>query len=162
MTQVTDVREGTGAGVRPGVPVRSRMGITVLSLIGIFVSGYLTLYHLGGIGTLQCGLAGGCDVVQTSRYAMFLGIPVAMWGVGGYAAIFAVALLGLQPRWSGAPWVGFALMSLSTVALIFSGYLTWLEAAVIHAWCQWCVVSAVLVLLIFLLSLPGLRRATDT
>lgn len=136
-----------------------RMGIAVLALVGIFVSAYLSLYHLGGIGTLQCGF-GGCDLVQASEYAYFLGLPVALWGLGGYAAIFGVAMAGLQPRWAGHRPIALALLGLSAIAMVVSAYLTYLEAAVIHAWCQWCVVSAILVALIFLLSLAGLRPAS--
>ncbi len=136
-----------------------RMGIAVLALVGIFVSAYLSLYHLGGIGTLQCGF-GGCDLVQASEYAYFLGLPVALWGLGGYAAIFGVAMAGLQPRWAGHRPIALALLGLSAIAMVVSAYLTYLEAAVIHAWCQWCVVSAILVALIFLLSLTGLRPAS--
>jgi len=135
-----------------------RMGIAVLALVGIFVSAYLSLYHLGGIGTLQCGF-GGCDLVQASEHAYFLGLPVALWGLGGYATIFGVAMAGLQPRWANRRTISLALVGLSAFALGVSAYLTYLEAAVIHAWCQWCVVSAVLVALIFLLSLAGLRPA---
>lgn len=136
-----------------------RMGIAVLALVGIFVSAYLSLYHLGGIGTLQCGF-GGCDLVQASEYAYFLGLPVALWGLGGYATIFGVAMAGLQPRWAEHRPIALALLGLSAIALVVSAYLTYLEAAVIHAWCQWCVVSAILVALIFLLSLAGLRPAS--
>ena len=44
------------------------------------------------------------------------------------------------------------------LGVLFSGYLTYLEAAVIHAWCRWCVVSAVLVTVIFVTALAGWRR----
>ena len=68
-------------------------------------------------------------------------------------------MLGIQPRFARERWVALALFGVSAVGVAFSGYLTYLEAFVIHAWCQWCVISAILVTLIFLLSIPGLRQA---
>ena len=79
--------------------------------------------------------------------------------MGAYLVLLAVALAGVQPRWAHARWVPLVLFGVSAVGVAFSAYLTYLEAFVIHAWCQWCVISAILVTLIFLLSLPGLRRA---
>ncbi|HEU0014957.1 MAG TPA: vitamin K epoxide reductase family protein [Longimicrobium sp.] len=139
-------------------PPRSRMGVALLSLLGLMLATYLTLYKLGYIGTLEC-TTGGCEKVQQSQWAFFLGQPVALWGVVGYLLLLIVSMLGLQPRWAGERWVALAIFALAAVGLAFSGYLTFLEARVIHAWCQWCVVSAILMTLIFLLSIPGLRRA---
>jgi len=139
-------------------PPVARMAVAVLSLLGIFVAGYLALYKLGYLGIIQCG-TGGCETVQSSRYAYFLGLPVAVWGIGAYATLFALAMLGVQPRWMNARWVAAGLFALAGVGVAFSAYLTYLEAAVIHAWCRWCVGSAVLITVIFLLTIPGLRRA---
>ncbi len=139
-------------------PPAARMAVAVLSLLGIFIAGYLALYKLGYLGVIQCG-TGGCETVQASKYAYFLGFPVAVWGIGAYAALFVLAMLGVQPRWMNARWVALGLFALAGVGVAFSAYLTYLEAAVIHAWCRWCVASAVLITLIFLLTIPGLRRA---
>lgn len=139
-------------------PALARMAIAVLALVGLLVASYLTLYKLGYLGAIQCSI-GGCETVQSSRFAYFLGLPVAAWGIGAYLAILALALLGVQPRFAGARWPALALFLLSGVGVVFSAYLTYLEAFVIHAWCQWCVVSAILITLIFLLSIPGLRQA---
>ncbi len=139
-------------------PPASRMAVAVLALVGLFIAGYLALYKLGYFGMIQCG-TGGCETVQSSRYAYFLGVPVAVWGVGEYLALLVVALLGVQPRWSGARWVALALFAISAVGVVFTAYLTYLEAAVINAWCRWCIASAVVITLIFLFTIPGLRRA---
>lgn len=139
-------------------PPVARMAIAVLALVGLLVAAYLSMYKLGMLGVIQCQI-GGCEKVQTSQYAYFLGVPVAYYGVAAYIAILVVAMLGVQPRFERERWVALALFGMSAVGVMFSAYLTYLEAAVIHAWCQWCVVSAVLITLIFLLSLPGLRQA---
>ena len=133
------------------------MGIAVLSLIGVFVSLYLTLHRVGLIGSLACGVDGGCSTVQTSSYATFLGIPVPFLGLGGYLVLFLLSLRtasGVHDERRTA----IALLLLAAGAFAFSMYLTALEAFVIHAWCRWCVVSAIIATLIFLCSLPEAAR----
>ncbi|HEV2150430.1 MAG TPA: vitamin K epoxide reductase family protein [Longimicrobiaceae bacterium] len=146
------------AAPEDSAPPASRMAVAVLSLVGVFISGYLTLYKLGYLGVIQCG-TGGCETVQASKYAYFLGVPVAVWGIGAYGALLLLALAGVQPRWVRSRGVAAGLFAMAAAGVAFSAYLTYLEAAVIHAWCRWCVASAVLITLIFLLSLPGLRQA---
>ncbi len=138
-------------------PPISRLGIAVASLLGIFVAGYLTIYKLGYLGFIQCS-TGGCETVQSSQYALLFGTPVALFGLVGYIVIFALAMIGVQPRWVAARSVAILLVLISGIGTAFSAYLTYLEAAVIHAWCQWCVVSAVLMTVIFILSLLGMRK----
>jgi len=135
-------------------PLRRRMAIAIVALAGFFVSAYLLLYSLGYYGVLACGAGGGCDVVQASHYARFLGVPVAGWGTAWYATVFAVALVGVQPRFARARWPGRGLLLLAGLGLAFTGYLTYVELFVIHAICRWCVGSAVLTASIFLLALP--------
>jgi uncharacterized membrane protein len=159
-TLVTDGRmhaldAGDALEARPPV---TRMAIAVLALIGLMISTYLSMYKLGYLGEIQCTI-GGCEKVQTSRFADFLGLPVSVWGVGAYVTLLVLAMLGIQPRFQQERRVALALCAFSAVGVAFSAYLTYLEAFVIHAWCQWCVVSAILVTLIFLLSIPGLRQA---
>lgn len=165
MSAVMEPRAVGGAAADGFQPPVSRMAIAVLALLGLLLSAYLTIYKLGYLGIIPC-VDGGCEVVQSSAYAYFpprsmvlWGPPVAMWGVGAYATLLVLALLGVQPRWAGERWVALAIFVVATVGVAFSTYLTYLEAAVIRAWCQWCVVSAILITLVFLLSLPGLRYA---
>lgn len=124
---------------------RCRMAVAALALAGSFVSLYLFLYKLGFYGQLACGAGGACDVVQASRWADFLGVPVAGWGVGWYAAVFGVAMAGLQPRFRDEAWTRRALAILAAAGVAFTLYLTWVELFVLEAICRWCVGSAVLV-----------------
>jgi uncharacterized membrane protein len=133
------------------------MVVAALSLIGAFVATYLLLYKLGVFGTIICGDA-GCETVQASPWAYLFGIPVAAWGLAAYAAIFATAFLGTQPRFADRTWVALTLVTLTGGAFLFSVYLSILEEFVIHAWCQWCIVSAVIATLAFGFSLPEVRR----
>ncbi|MGH7459242.1 MAG: vitamin K epoxide reductase family protein [Longimicrobiaceae bacterium] len=148
------------AGSRSELPL-FRMGASGLALAGLFVAAYLALYNLGVSGTLQCGEGGGCSLVQGSEYAWFAGVPVSLWGVLGYAVILAVAIAGTTPALARSARISTALVALSGAGAAFSGYLTYLEAAVIKAWCQWCVVSAVIISAIFLLALVDWRRVTS-
>jgi len=134
------------------------MAIATLALVGFFVALYLWLWGLGYMGEIACG-SGGCETVQLSEYATFLGLPVALYGVVGYLALLGVSLAGLQPRWLAEKWPTLMLVGLSGIAVLFTAYLTYLEAAVIQAWCRWCVGSAVIIVAIFLVSLAGLREA---
>lgn len=132
------------------------MAITVAALLGLFVSLYLLLYSLGFYGELMCG-TGGCETVQTSSYARFLGLPVAGWGVAWYAAVLLIALAGVQERFADEKWPDLWLFLLGAGGLAFSIYLTGVELFVLHAICQWCVVSAVITVVIFGLALVAVR-----
>lgn len=133
------------------------MIVAALALAGIFIGLYLTLYKLGIIGELTCSV-GSCETVNTSKWAVFLGFPVAAWGVFFYVTVFALALVGTSERLEHAKSISLILALWSTVGLLFSAWLTYLELAVIQAICIWCVVSAVLVTAIFVLSVADLRE----
>src|SRR6476469_2061034 len=132
------------------------MILATLALIGVFVSTYLTLYKLGYIGELKCAV-GSCETVNTSRWATFLGLPVAAWGLGFYVAALALAVMSIQEKYAGSRAFSVALVGLTGWGALFSGLLTYLELFVIHAICIWCVTSACIVLLMFLVSLADLR-----
>ena len=133
------------------------MIIGTLALIGVFVSTYLTLYKLGYIGTLNCAI-GSCETVNTSRWATFFGMPVAAWGLGFYLVALTVAFMSVQERYADSRKMAVALAVLTGWGTIFSGWLTYLELFVIHAICIWCVTSACIVFLMFLVSLADLRE----
>lgn len=130
------------------------MVAAALGLVGLLMSLYLWLWKIGALGPLACG-DGACETVQLSPYAYLFGIPVAFLGVVGYLAILVVALAGLQPRFAAARWPTDALLVLAAGGVAFSAYLTYLEAAVIHAWCRWCIGSAAVITVIFGAVLAG-------
>jgi uncharacterized membrane protein len=129
----------------------------LVALAGLFVATYLTLYKLGVIGQLSCSV-GSCETVQLSRWATLFGLPVAVWGVGYYAAAFALTLAGVQERFADSRGLSLALVVLTGWGLIFSAWLTYLELFVIHAICQWCVVSAVLATVLFVICFLDWRQ----
>lgn len=133
------------------------MAIAVLALAGIFVALYLLLYKLGMIGALNCSI-GSCETVNTSKWATFLGMPVAAWGVAFYLGMFVLAMLSLQRACVDSRGMSQTLVLVSGAGVVFSAWLTYLELFVIHAVCQWCVVSAVIVTVIFALALLDYRE----
>ena len=135
------------------------MLVALVALAGLFVALYLTLYKLGYIGTLACG-TGACETVQLSKWATFLGFPVGAWGVAYYAAVLAVAIVGVLPAHAERISVSQLLVGMTGVGLLFSAWLTYLELFVIHAICRWCVISAVLATLLFVVAWLDYREVS--
>jgi uncharacterized membrane protein len=130
---------------------RLQIAIGLLCLIGIGIAGYLTYVHYAGLKVL-CLSSGGCETVQSSRYAKLDGIPVAVLGLAGYVGILgSLALRGELGRMAG---FGIALIGFG-----FSMYLTYRELFTIKAICQWCVASAVLMTLLAILTAVRVLRA---
>jgi uncharacterized membrane protein len=96
--------------------------------------------------------------VQSSPYARIGPVPVSAIGVAGYAALFALSMVGLQPARRESRTIAALLLAGAGLGVAFSAYLTYLEAAVIRAWCQYCVASAIIITLIFFTTLPEIAR----
>ena len=136
-----------------------RQAIVLLALVGLLVATYLWLYKIGVIGELQCG-TGGCEAVQTSRYAELLGTPVAFYGVAGYAVLLVLGLAALRPARAGDRRLAVLVAALATAGFAFTLYLTSVELFVLHAICRWCVASAVIMAVIWVLAVAGLRHTS--
>lgn len=126
-----------------------------LALTGAAIAAYLTYVHYN-IDALVC-VGGGCEAVQTSRYSEIMGIPLALFGLLMFLGVGALIVVrDLMPDYA---WIANALIIVALVAaLIYYAYLTYLEANVIHAWCDWCVVSSIVTLVLFLVEVVRLRR----
>jgi len=131
--------------------------LLALSLLGLFDSLYLLWVYTSPSRPIVC-LGTGCDAVRASSYAHLFGVPMPVFGVAAYLVL---ALLIIAEDWfpeNLARTLSYAVTCLSGFGFLFSLYLTGLEAFVIHAWCAWCVTSAIIVTCIFLLSLFDLPR----
>lgn len=116
-----------------------RSALALFALAGAALSAYLVSVRYAG-GQLICS-TGGCETVQSSRYAEIAGVPVAAVGVIAYLAIAATALVrSVQAHIAGA--------ALALTAVVFSGYLLVVQLAVIGAVCDWCLANDVLVTLV--------------
>lgn len=159
MSEMESHEEGTAEMTAPSpfFPPRNRMLVALLALLGLLVSLYMLAYALGMLGSLICTV-GNCETVQSSPYSRIGPFPVAAFGAVGYLMLMLLSLFGLQPASKGSRIVPLGLVLGGIMGVGFSAYLTYLEAYVIHAWCQWCVASAVIMVLVFLASLPEVRR----
>jgi len=118
--------------------------LVVLALVGIGIASYLTYVHYEGLSPI-CAVGHGCEKVQASRYAKVGGVPVPLIGLVGYVAI----LISLFVRGEVAR---LATAGMAIGGFAFSVYLTSLELFEIHAICQWCVGSAIVMTAIAVLA----------
>ena len=120
----------------------------LLATLGVGLSGYALMQHYASEGSAICDISEqfSCEIVNQGPWSEVFGIPVALIGIAGYAALWWVAVF--CPRgWQTILLVGTA------GALVYSLYLTYLEAFVIRVWCIVCLLSLLDISLLFLISL---------
>ena len=140
----------------------ARIAMAVLATVGVIDTGSITLKRWGLLGNLSCPMgADGCDKVLNSAWGTLFGsVPLSLLGLLAYGAVLLLALLPLLPGLqenkadlSRRTWWG--LFSLSLGMAVFSGVLLGLMVLKIQAFCFFCVLSATLSLLMFVLSVIG-------
>jgi uncharacterized membrane protein len=152
MTSTVTALERTDSGA--STERKLAIAILVLALIGTGVAGYLTYVHYEGLKVI-CSNS-GCGTVQSSQYAKLAGIPVATLGLLGYLGILGSLLI----RTELGRMLGFGI---ALIGFMFSLYLTYRELFTIHAICEWCVSSAVIMTLLFILTaVRALRYRPDS
>jgi uncharacterized membrane protein len=85
---------------------------------------------------------------------------VAAWGVAWYVVMFAVSIASTSDRYASSDGISKLLLFLAVSGFLFTVYLTSLELFVIHAICQWCVISAIIVTIIFGIVIADYRETT--
>lgn len=126
--------------------------LIALAIIGLVDAAYLTSFKLD-TGSV-CLVGGGCDVVNSSIYSVFAGVPIALWG--GLAYLVMLGILLLENRIDFFEVNGpLMVFGLSLFGVLYSAYLTYLEIFVLRAICPFCVISAVVLVLMLIVS--GLR-----
>lgn len=130
----------------------------VLSAGGVLVSGYLSVKRFTG-GSLACTRWADCDIVNNSIYAKIYGVPVAYIGLAGYLGIMGLAMMAVQAEGAAKRRLLAVGFLLALGGFGFSVYLTYLEIYVIEAICMWCVISAILITVLAILSGINLWRA---
>lgn len=136
-----------------------RQTLALLAVVGICIALYLTLYKVGVIGVLSCSI-GSCETVNTSKWSMLMGIPIAAWGLAAYVALLLLAMIGSgESREESVP-IARMLVALAGWSVLFSAWLTYLELFVIHAICIWCVTSALLWVVILAVCVVDLRAVS--
>ncbi len=130
----------------------------LLSLIGLGDAIYLTIQDLTG-ETLRCTLISGCSEVLGSKYAHIGSIPLASLGALAYFVFFSLAILAAFGYSFARPLI----LILVSVMFLMSLWLLYLQAFVIHHFCQYCLLSAavttVLTALVFATRILGRKSA---
>ncbi len=125
----------------------------VLSLLGLGISTYLTYAHFAGTQVLACSDKGvvNCALVTTSAQSRFLGIPVAILGLGQY-----IVMSALNSPWGWRRperWLHVGRFVLAFVGFAFILWLICAEFLIIKHICLWCTaVHGVTVLLLLVLT----------
>ena len=135
---------------------RLRKIIIGLAILGLLVSIYMTIYKVTNNEAMCIG-SGGCSVVNASRYSEVNGIPVALIGVGGYAAILALLFLERRPGFFQENGT-MMLFGVSLVGFLFTLYLIVVEVFFIKAYCPFCLTSQAVMTIIFILSVTRLIK----
>jgi uncharacterized membrane protein len=117
------------------------------------IATYLAITKLSG-AVPACGPLKGCETVNTSRYSEFLGVPVAVFGAFGSAALTVAALAWWRRAARAALYVVYGV---GMVAVAVLAYLTYLELFVIGAVCVWCVGYAIATASMWLTAVAAVR-----
>jgi uncharacterized membrane protein len=111
--------------------------ILVVGFAGFIDASYLTAKRMLG-SPLTCYFFGGCDAVNASPYSLMFGVPLSLYGSIFYLLVVLSSVAYLQHK---KPIFGIALMILTTLGFVFSGYFLFLQAVMIKAYCFYCVIS---------------------
>ena len=137
------------AGTNPPLQARRRSyfftAAALLSLVGLADSIYLTVEHLAG-RAIRCTITSGCEEVLSSAYATVAGVPLAALGALAYFIAFSLAILAAFENRAAAN----AMLYLTGLMFAVSVYLFVLQAFVLHAFCQFCLLSGAVTLLLSL------------
>jgi uncharacterized membrane protein len=123
----------------------------VLGIVGLAISIYLTIVHYEE-HLLVCTVGGGgCETVQTSKFATIGPIPIALLGIGMYATILGLIVARrYRPEWAFAATT--AIFGITLAGVLYEIYLTYVEIWVIDAICPWCVTFAIVTFLIMVVE----------
>ena len=130
----------------------------VLSVLGLADALYLTVEHVTG-QSVRCTIVAGCSEVLSSQYAVVAGVPLALIGAAAYFGVFSLATLAAF----GYRIAATLLTSLVLLMFLISLWLFYLQAFVIHAFCQFCLFSAAVttaLTVIVLIALLSRRKTT--
>jgi len=132
----------------------------ILALVGLTDAAYLTVHHFTA-EPVPCSLTNGCEQVLTSDYAELFGLPLAGFGAAAYFVAFALALLAVYGN--DIAWKLYGV--LAALMALFSGYLIYVQGYRIGVFCQFCLLSAltsVSLFVVYLISLFASRRSAAT
>lgn len=128
--------------------------ITLLAVLGVGLTAYLTYVDTAGSKSAFCAAGGGCDIVRESIYAKLFGMPVSIVGMAGYLAILVTSLLPIK-----SPLKPLAIFLMAITGFSFSMHLVYVQFFVLHAICPWCMSSAGLMSITFIVGVILMIRS---
>ena len=144
MSESENIAEENGGTTIAKLPVLA----AIVALVGLTDALYLSIKHGEKV---PCSLVTGCEQVLTSQYAEIGGIPTAVFGAIAYFTAFALAVLAAYGN--RRMWTLFGVQTF--LMLLFTIWLVYLQAFVIGAFCQFCLLSALTTLILFLIFLAS-------
>jgi uncharacterized membrane protein len=127
--------------------------VALIALLGLADATYLTIEHITG-QSVRCTIVAGCSEVLSSKYATVGGMPLAVVGATAYFTVFALATLAAF----GYRFAGTLLNVIVPAMALVSLWLIYLQAFVIHSFCQYCLFSAAVTFILALLLLIRWRK----
>ncbi|NCO12570.1 MAG: dihydroorotate dehydrogenase (quinone) [Candidatus Pacebacteria bacterium CG_4_10_14_3_um_filter_34_15] len=134
--------------------------LIVLSIIGIADSSYITYEKIAGY-TPDCGAGFDCGTVLNSEWSSIGPIPLSLLGFVFYLTVFILSILNcldfdlkkyLKNGFLKLTTIQELILAATIFGALFSGYLVFIMAFVIHAWCKYCLISAFTSLSLFIVS----------
>ena len=154
-----ELSAGRGGGGATPAPTRGALVLdslaALLALVGLGDAVYLTAQHLLG-NSLRCTITSGCSEVLGSSYATVAGYPLAALGAVAYFTAFSLATLAAF----GYARARGLLAALVGAMLLVTLWLLYVQAYVLHAFCQYCLLSAAITAALALVVLAHRLRRT--
>jgi len=130
----------------------------ILATIGLIDSAYLTWVKISHTEVF-CGTSGECQTVSNSSYAEIARIPIALLGMGAYLVLIILLYLEQQQGFWSAN-VPLIIFGITLAGTLYSAYLTYIEVAVLYAICPYCVLSAIVMVLLLIVAIIRLVRGS--
>jgi uncharacterized membrane protein len=126
--------------------------VILLSCTGFLLANYIRTTKKAP-GTLVCPMEGSCEEVVTSQFSKIMGVPVEIMGMAYYSLTFLVYLSFLISPTLLPEVSSYIMLGVGATAFLFSIYLTIVQSALLKHWCTWCLCSAAISTIIFLIVL---------
>jgi uncharacterized membrane protein len=131
-----------------------------LVILGLAVSIYMTIYKVFNADAMCLG-SGDCSTVNASRYSEVNGIPVAVIGVLGYLAILFTHYFEKRNRFFEQNGT-LIIFGMALTGFLFTVWLVYVEAALLKAFCPFCVTSQAAMTVIFIIAVTRLVKQTQS
>lgn len=132
------------------------LSLLAISTLGFIDATYLTIQHYTDL-TLPCTITQGCDLVTKSEYSSIAGVPVALLGALFYVGIFLTTYIILETKTQkNLRFVAYS----TTAGFLFSLWFMYVQAFILHAFCQYCILSAITSTALFIASMVYVGRVS--